>query len=247
MEIPEMDASLQSRLQNLFNGATRVTVLTGAGISAESGIPTFRGPEGLWNDHKPEDLATPEAFARDPELVWSWYDWRRGLVAKARPNAAHIALAALERRAAVSVITQNVDGLHAQAGSRELIELHGNIWKVRCTACAVISANTEVPLRAIPPRCARCQRVVRPHIVWFGEAVDPYDYQRSVEMTRSADLFLAIGTSGLVHPAAGLARVAKTAGVTVVEINPDETPHSPLADLVVRDRASHVFEGLSFA
>ena len=242
-----MDVSLQSRLQNLFSGATRVTVLTGAGISAESGIPTFRGPEDLWKTYKPEDLATPEAFARDPELVWHWYDWRRGLVAKARPNAAHIALAALERRAAVSVITQNVDGLHAQAGSRELIELHGNIWKVRCTACAVISANTAVPLPAIPPRCARCQRVVRPHIVWFGEAVDPYDYQRSVEMTRSADLFLAIGTSGLVHPAAGLARVAKTAGVTVVEINPNETPQSPLADLVIRDRASHVFERLNFA
>ncbi len=242
-----MTASLQSRLQNLLDGAARVTVLTGAGISAESGIPTFRGPEGLWNNYRPEELATPEAFARAPELVWRWYDWRRGVVAKARPNPAHTALAVLERRAAVSVITQNVDGLHAQAGSRELIELHGNIWKVRCTGCSVISSNLEVPLSAIPPRCPHCQRVVRPHIVWFGEAVDPYDYQRSVEMTRSADLFLAIGTSGLVHPAAALARIAKTAGATVVEINPDETPNSPLADLVIRDRASRVFEELSLS
>jgi NAD-dependent deacetylase len=238
-------SSSLTRLRELLNRATRVTVLTGAGVSAESGIPTFRGPEGLWNNYRPEDLATPEAFARDPELVWRWYDWRRGIVAKARPNAAHLALAALERERSVSVITQNVDGLHAQAGSRELIELHGNIWKIRCADCAAITTNTEVPLRALPPRCARCKRLVRPHIVWFGEAVDPYDYQRSVEMTRSADLFLVIGTSGLVHPAASLARLARTAGVPVVEINPDSTPNTPLADLVIPDRASEVFTALA--
>ena len=239
--MPRIDVT---RLRDLLDAAARITVLTGAGISAESGIPTFRGPEGLWNNHRPEDLATPDAFARDPGLVWRWYDWRRGLVAKARPNPAHTGLAALERRHAVSVITQNVDGLHARAGSRELIELHGNIWKVRCTGCALISPNTEVPLQTIPPLCPRCRLAVRPHIVWFGEAVDPYDYQRSVEMTRSADVFLVIGTSGLVHPAAGLPRVAKTAGVTVVEINPDPTPHTPLADLVIPERAVPVFEAL---
>jgi NAD-dependent deacetylase len=231
-------------LRNLLERASLVTALTGAGISAESGIPTFRGPEGLWNSYRAEDLATPEAFARDPELVWRWYDWRRGIVARARPNAAHLGLAALERRQRVTVITQNVDGLHGLAGSRELIEVHGNIWKVRCTNCALIAANTEVPLTAIPPRCARCGAVVRPHIVWFGEALDPYDFQRSVEMSRSADAFLVIGTSGLVQPAASLAQVAKSAGATVVEINPDATPTTSLADLVFPERATRVFDAL---
>jgi NAD-dependent deacetylase len=233
------------KLRNLLERASLVTVLTGAGISAESGIPTFRGPEGLWNNYRAEDLATPEAFSRDPELVWRWYDWRRGIVARARPNAAHLGLAALERRQRVTVITQNVDGLHAAAGSRELIEVHGNIWKVRCTNCAVIAANTEVPLATIPPRCARCGAMVRPHIVWFGEALDPYDFQRSVEMSRSADVFLVIGTSGLVQPAASLAGVAKTGGATVVEINPDATPNTSVADLVFPDRATRVFEALA--
>ena len=232
------------QLRALLSRATRVTALTGAGISAESGIPTFRGPEGLWNNYRPEDLATPDAFARDPELVWRWYDWRRGIVAKARPNAAHRGLAMLERDQAVTVITQNVDGLHAAAGSRELIELHGNIWKVRCTSCALIAANTDVPLAVIPPRCGRCGAVVRPHIVWFGEAVDPYDFQRSVEMSRSADVFLVIGTSGVVQPAASLANLAKSAGATVVEINPDPTPITAVASLVFHERATQVFESL---
>ncbi len=236
-----------NKLRNLLERASLVTALSGAGISAESGIPTFRGPEGLWNNYRAEDLATPDAFSRDPELVWRWYDWRRGLVARARPNAAHLGLAALERRQRVSVITQNVDGLHASAGSRELIEVHGNIWKVRCTSCAVIAANAEVPLATIPPRCTRCGAMVRPHIVWFGEALDPYDFQRSVEMSRSADVFLVIGTSGLVQPAASLAGVAKTSGATVVEINPDATPATSIADLVFPERATAVFEALGIS
>lgn len=241
---PDVDSTIDN-LRNLLERASLVTALTGAGISAESGVPTFRGPDGLWNNYRAEDLATPEAFSRDPDLVWRWYDWRRGLVAQARPNAAHLALAGLERRQRVTVITQNVDGLHGLAGSRELIEVHGNIWKVRCTSCATIAPNVEVPLAAVPPRCSRCGATVRPHIVWFGEAVDPYDFQRSVEMSRSADVFLVIGTSGLVQPAASLAQIAKTAGATVVEINPDSTPTTPLADLVFPDRATRVFEALA--
>jgi NAD-dependent deacetylase len=233
-----------TELRRLLERSTRITALTGAGISAESGIPTFRGPDGLWNNYRPEDLATPDAFARDPDLVWRWYDWRRGFVAKASPNPAHIGLAALQPRQAVTVVTQNVDGLHAKAGSRELIELHGNIWKVRCTRCALITTNTEVPLAAIPPRCGGCGALVRPHIVWFGESVDPYDFQRSVEMSRSADVFLVIGTSGLVQPAASFAQIAKSAGATVVEINPDDTPTTPIADLVFRERAVPIFEAL---
>jgi NAD-dependent deacetylase len=235
-----------TELRRLLEPAHRVTALTGAGISAESGIPTFRGPDGLWNNYRPEDLATPDAFARDPALVWRWYDWRRGIVAKASPNPAHMGLAALQQRQAVTVVTQNVDGLHAKAGSRELIELHGNIWKVRCTRCALIVPNAEVPLAAIPPACKSCGALVRPHIVWFGESVDPYDFQRSVEMSRSADVFLVIGTSGLVQPAASFAQIAKSAGATVVEINPDDTPTTPIADLVFRDRAVAVFEALNF-
>ncbi len=241
-----MDSTIDN-LRDLLQRASLVTALTGAGISAESGIPTFRGPEGLWNNFRAEDLATPEAFLRDPELVWRWYDWRRGIVAQARPNAAHLGLAALERRQRVTVVTQNVDGLHGMAGSRELIELHGNIWKVRCTRCALIATNAEVPLTTLPPRCGRCGALVRPHIVWFGEAVDPYDFQRSVEMSRSADVFLVIGTSGLVQPAASLAQVAKTAGATVVEINPDSTPTTSFADLVFPERATRVFEDLGVA
>jgi NAD-dependent deacetylase len=232
-------------LRDLLESASLVTALTGAGISSESGIPTFRGPEGLWNTYRAEDLATPEAFSRDPELVWRWYDWRRDIVRRAQPNAAHLALAALERRQRITVVTQNVDGLHSRAGSRELIELHGNIWKVRCTSCAVIATNSEVPLATIPPRCSRCGALVRPHIVWFGEAVDPYDFQRSIEMSRSADVFLVIGTSGVVQPAASLAQVAKTAGATVVEINPDSTPTTSIADLVFSERATTVFEALA--
>ncbi|MFZ5864078.1 MAG: SIR2 family NAD-dependent protein deacylase [Nitrospirota bacterium] len=234
-----------TRLNSLLNKASRVTVLTGAGISAESGIPTFRGPEGLWRSYRPEDLATPEAFARDPKLVWTWYDWRRGIVAKAEPNAAHHGLAALEHQRAVTVITQNVDGLHRRAGNRELIELHGNIWKVRCTRCALIAGNTEVPCATIPPLCKSCGALVRPHIVWFGESVDPYDFQRSVEMSRSADVFLVIGTSGLVQPAASFAQIAKSSGATVIDINPDDTPITPIADLIFRDRAVPVFEALA--
>lgn len=241
-----MDSAIDN-LRNLLERASLVTALTGAGISAESGIPTFRGPDGLRNNYRAEDLATPEAFSRDPELVWRWYDWRRGIVARAQPNAAHLGLAALEQRQRVTVVTQNVDGLHGKAGSRELIEVHGNIWKVRCTRCARIAANTEVPLAVIPPRCAQCGALVRPHIVWFGEAVDPYDFQRSVEMSRSADVFLVIGTSGLVQPAASLAQVAKSAGSTVVEINPDSTPTTSLADLVFPERATHVFEALGLS
>jgi NAD-dependent deacetylase len=168
-------------------------------------------------------------------------------VRRARPNAAHLALAALERRQRVTVVTQKVAGLHGRAGSREQIELHGKIWQVRCTSCAVIATNSEVPLATFPPRCGRCGALVRPHIVWFGEAVDPYDFQRSIEMSRSADVFLVIGTSGVVQPAASLAQVAKTAGATVVEINPDATPTTPLADLVFQERATRVFEALGIS
>jgi NAD-dependent deacetylase len=218
--------------------AWSITVLTGAGISADSGVPTFRGPDGLWRTYRAEDLATPEAFERDPRLVWEWYNWRRELIATKSPNPAHVALAELERRGndRMWLITQNVDGLHRAAGSRRLSEIHGNIWMVRCTGCGVVNEDRRVPIQILPT-CDACGALLRPHIVWFGESLDPADLRRCTETLQSCDLLLVIGTSGVVYPAAGFASVAKQAGATVVEINLDETPQSPMVDLVLRGRA----------
>jgi NAD-dependent deacetylase len=218
--------------------ARSITVLTGAGISADSGVPTFRGPDGLWRTYRAEDLATPEAFERDPRLVWEWYNWRRELIATKSPNPAHVALAELERREneRMWLITQNVDGLHRAAGSRRLSEIHGNIWMVRCTGCGVVNEDRRVPIQILPT-CDACGALLRPHIVWFGESLDPADLRRCTETLQSCDLLLVIGTSGVVYPAAGFASVAKQAGATVVEINLDETPQSPLVDLVLRGQA----------
>lgn len=225
--------------------AQSIAVLTGAGISADSGVPTFRGAEGLWRTYRAEDLATPEAFERDPRIVWEWYNWRRELIATKLPNPAHIALAELERRAnhRMWLITQNVDGLHRAAGSRRLSEIHGNIWMVRCTGCSVVTEDHRVPI-PILPTCDTCGALVRPHIVWFGEPLDPADLRRCGEALHSCDLLLVIGTSGVVYPAAGFASVAKQAGATVVEINLDETPQSDFADLTLRGRAKDLMPQL---
>ncbi|NOY84042.1 MAG: NAD-dependent deacylase [Nitrospirae bacterium] len=217
--------------------AKSLTVLSGAGISAESGIPTFRGKEGLWNKHRAEDLATPEAFQRDPKLVWAWYQWRRVLIATKNPNAAHEALVTLETKAAsFSLITQNVDGLHTKAGSRLVIELHGNIWKMCCTACGRKTENHAASLSPLPC-CETCQGLLRPDIVWFGEDLDPDNLNRSLDACRNADVMLIIGTSGVVQPAASFASIAKEAGAFVVEINPQPVL-SYLADLVFSEKAA---------
>jgi NAD-dependent deacetylase len=189
-----------------------VVVFTGAGVSAESGIPTFRGESGLWRSFRAEDLATPDAFRRDPGLVWEWYAWRRGLIGAAKPNAAHTAIARL--REAV-VVTQNVDGLHARAGSQDVIELHGNIFRVRCVADDATSLHEE-PFDTIPPHC-QCGALLRPDVVWFGEMLPPGAYERAFASIRNADLLLVIGTSGVVYPAAGLVSVH---GGLSIEINP---------------------------
>jgi NAD-dependent deacetylase len=217
--------------------ARRVTVLTGAGISADSGVPTFRGADGLWRTYRAEDLATPEAFARDPRLVWEWYNWRRELIATKSPNPAHRAIVKLERRHEhFWLITQNVDGLHRAAGSQRLSEIHGNIWKVRCTGCGVISENREIPL-PILPMCRLCNALLRPHIVWFGESLREEDLRRCNEALRACDLLLVIGTSGVVYPAAGFASIAKEVGALVIEINLGSTPQSNLVDLSLQGRA----------
>jgi NAD-dependent deacetylase len=219
--------------------AHRVLVLTGAGVSAESGVPTFRGPEGLWRSFRPEDLATPEAFARDPRLVWEWYAWRREKVAACAPNAAHRALVALEARAPQFLLaTQNVDGLHALAGSRRLVELHGSLWRVRCTGCGEAAARRD-DLGPLPPSCP-CGSVLRPDVVWFGETLPPEALQRAFTAAREAEVVLVVGTSSLVHPAAAIPEAALFAGAYVIEVNPEPTPLSGRASVSLRGRAAEV-------
>lgn len=224
-------------VQKRLREAKAVTVLTGAGISADSGIPTFRGAEGLWKNFRAEELASPEAFERNPRLVWEWYDWRRELIATKKPNAAHHALVSLEQRIdQFWLITQNVDGFHHQAGSQKLSEIHGNIWKVRCTQCGVIEWNQVIPL-PIPPYCRQCQGLLRPHIVWFGESLNPNDLHASYSALQHCELLLIIGTSGIVYPAASFSSIAKEHGACVVECNLEPTPHSALVDLSLQGRA----------
>lgn len=211
--------------------ATSIAVLTGAGISAESGVPTFRGPEGLWRNFSPEELANPHAFRRDPRLVWEWYDWRRGLVAKTEPNAGHLALVRMEQQArSFSLITQNVDGLHDRAGSQDVLKLHGDLWRVRCIGCGKRMDNLVVPLPELPPRCD-CGALLRPDIVWFGEGLPQDVLQAAWARAEAAELFLVIGTSALVQPAASLPLVAKERGARLVEINLEETAISPYVDV----------------
>jgi NAD-dependent deacetylase len=214
--------------------ARSVAVLTGAGVSAESGVPTFRGNNGLWKQYRAEDLATPGAFARDPKLVWEWYDWRRGLIAQAQPNAGHQALVELEKRVpSFTLITQNVDGLHELAGSSNVLEVHGSIWKVRCMSCGREQVDRRTPLPEIPPKC-ECGALLRPGVVWFGEALPTRVWQKAEAAARAADVFLLIGTSAVVYPVAGLAQIAKASGARVVEINIAETVLSDAIDEFLR-------------
>ena len=210
--------------------ASSVAVLTGAGVSAESGVPTFRGNNGLWKRYRSEDLATPQAFARDPKLIWEWYDWRREMLAQAKPNPGHHALAAIERFAPkFTLITQNVDDLHEQAGSRNVLHVHGSIWMMRCVECGHESLDKRSPLPELPPKC-KCGAMLRPGVVWFGEALPSRVWSDAETAARGADLFLVVGTSALVYPAAGLAQIAKRAGARVVEINICETALSDAID-----------------
>ena len=218
---PELPAGLLEAI----HGARQVVALTGAGISAESGVPTFRDARsGLWAKFKPEELATPEAFRRNPKIVWEWYAWRRQLVARVEPNAGHRALVEWERRVPhFTLITQNVDGLHQRAGSRDVIELHGNLARTRCFEEDVLVDRWE-DTGEIPPRCPRCGGWLRPDVVWFNEMLPPEAIERALEASRACDVFLSIGTSALVHPAASLPFEASACGATVVEVNPDDTP-----------------------
>ncbi len=211
-------------------------MLTGAGISAPSGIPTFRDPGGLWENFNIEDYATPEGFARNPEEVWRWYAWRYKKIREAEPNEAHRLLAELEKKKGDGflLVTQNIDGLHQRAGSKRVIELHGSIHRARCTACGYRSELPPPEELEIPPRCPKCGAMMRPDVVWFGEPLPPGAFEAALAGFRSADLAMVIGTSALVEPAASLGRYAKHAGAYLIEINPEETPLTPIADLSLR-------------
>ena len=226
-----------------FRDARHICVLTGAGISAESGVPTFREAQsGLWEQYDPLDLATPDAFLRDPELIWRWYRWRRELVARAEPNAGHQALATLAKLVPrLTLVTQNVDGLHQRAGSKDVIEFHGNLFENRCFAedCVVdCNAKAEVPV------CPGCGSNVRPGVVWFGEAIPEQALNRSFAAAADCDVFLSIGTSSLVFPAAGLADIANSSGAVVIEINPNPTEMSVGFDYAIAGNAGSVLPEL---
>lgn len=243
------------RAAKAIAGARRVVALTGAGISSESGVPTFRGPGGLWRQFRSEDLANLQAFSRNPALVWEWYSWRRRRIAEARPNAGHECLARLERRLpAFTLVTQNVDGLHRQAGSERIVELHGNIWRSVCARrCGAVLDESPWNTRQDPPyrppepgelpRCA-CGSLLRPDVVWFGESLDADVLSRAIEEAEAADVMLVIGTSGLVYPAAALPDLARSNGATIIEINIETTPLSESADIVLRGPSGVVLPAL---
>lgn len=224
---------------------------TGAGISAESGVPTFRGGSGLWKKYRPEELATPEAFRKDPNLVWEFYRWRMKLIMRARPNRAHRALAELERMGIVkAVITQNVDDLHREAGSQNVIELHGNIFRVRCTSCGYTEdlkrsgrLNEFLKEKGLP-RCPECGSLLRPDVVWFGEPLPREALEEAFRLAERADVVLVIGTSGVVYPAAYIPQIVKETGGRVIEINPEESGITPIADVFLRYPAGEAMERL---
>jgi NAD-dependent deacetylase len=255
MAVEQATPDTLERAAKAIAGARRVVALTGAGISSESGVPTFRGPGGLWRQFRPEDLANLQAFSRNPALVWAWYFWRRQRIAEARPNAGHECLARLERRLpAFTLVTQNVDGLHRQAGSARVVELHGNIWRSVCARrCGVVLDESPWRTRLDPayaspepnalPRCA-CGSLLRPDVVWFGESLDAEVLSSAIDEAQAADVMLVIGTSGLVHPAAALPDLARRSGATTIEINVEPTPLSDSVDIVLRGPSGVVLPAL---
>ena len=253
-KVPDDGALAEAR--EILGTARSVLVLTGAGISADSGVPTFRGKEGMWRRYRPEELATPGAFERDPRLVWEWYAMRRDVVSACRPNAAHAAIARWQLRETpdVLVATQNVDGLHDLAwrevagaepdpGHAPLAEVHGTLFRVRCTACGVRRPHREpvdTTSVAALPRCATCDGLLRPDVVWFGEPLDPTVIGRAFDFAERADVCLVVGTSAVVYPAAGLPAATADRGGRIVEVNPEPTPLTPRCAASIRGGAAAV-------
>jgi NAD-dependent deacetylase len=232
-------------LLHALRHARKIVVLTGAGVSAESGVPTFRDAQtGLWSQFKPEDLATPRAFRKNPRLVWEWYEWRRQLVRDAKPNSAHIALARMENKVAeFTLVTQNVDGLHQRAGSRNVIEIHGNITRTKCFEEDTVVSEWK-DTGDVPPKCPHCGGLLRPDVVWFEEGLPEGLAETAFKASRECDVFLCIGTSAVVYPAASLPLEALANQATVIEINPDPTPLSPKATYVLNGPAGKILPEL---
>ena len=237
--------SVPSTLITRLQTARRIAVLTGAGISAESGVPTFREAQtGLWARYNPEELATPEAFRRNPRLVWEWYAWRQQRVRQAEPNPGHHALAAMERHCAeFTLITQNVDGLHRRAGSHQVLELHGNLFRAKCCDEDRLVEDAQEG-GELPPRCPHCGGLLRPDVVWFGEMLPAGVLRAAQQAASRAEVFFSIGTSALVYPAADLPLLALRAGATVVEINPQPTPLSSQVTFSLNGAAGVVLPAL---
>ena len=218
--------------------------LTGAGISAESGIPTFRGKNGLWRKFRAEDLATPEAFSRNPKLVWEWYSWRISMILKADPNPAHYALAILEDMGILkAIITQNVDDLHERAGTKNLIKIHGDILTARCTSCRY-TKKLDSPPNELPPKCPNCGSLLRPGVVWFGEPLPKKELDATFINASKADGILVVGTSGVVYPAASIPLIVKERGGFVVEVNIKPSNITQIADFFIQGKAGEILPRL---
>ncbi len=236
----EFSEKLLKRLKVAYT----VGVLTGAGISAASGVPTFRGKDGLWNKYRPEELANFEAFQKNPKLVWEWYQWRRELIQNVQPNLGHYALVDMERIfPEFVVITQNVDNLHQRAGSKYVIELHGNIFRSKCSRCGKPYSG-EIDIKKGIPVCPECGGLIRPDVVWFGEMLPEENLRKAQEFAMASEVFFAIGTSAVVEPAASLPYMAKGNGAYVVEINPEKTPLTDAADEHLEGEADRILPSL---
>jgi NAD-dependent deacetylase len=233
------------KLLDKLASASAVAALTGAGISAESGVPTFRGSEGLWKKFKPEELASFDAFIKNPDLVWEWYAYRKKLIAEVKPNPGHYALAEMEKLfREFAVITQNIDNLHRRAGSTRVHELHGNIERNYCINCGRRYRNEELSSTASAPRCIDCGGLIRPDVVWFGELLPTNEWELADRASRNADVFFSIGTSAIVYPAASLPLAAKESGAYIVEINAEVTPLSDIAQESLIGKAGEILPRL---
>lgn len=226
-----------------FDAFERIVFFTGAGLSRESGVPTYRGPGGIWKDYQYESVACQDAFDRDPNVVWEFHNYRRSIVGSAEPSLGHSIIAGLSEKKEVSVITQNIDGLHQLAGTRDVIELHGSLWRVRCDVCGSRREDRDVPFA--PLKCSGCGTYWRPDIVWFGDALRGDAIEAAAVALSTCDLLVSVGTSAVVYPAAALPEIAKAAGAVCVEINPEETPMSDMYDVQFRTTANEALDRLA--
>lgn len=233
-----MFESVSSKLSKAKN----IVFVTGAGISQESGIPTFRGKDGLWRNHSAMRLASIEAFNQDPEFVWEWYNERRKNIFEAKPNGGHLAIAKLEKYANVTVLTQNIDGLHQKAGSTKVLELHGSIIRIKCTVCD-FKNETDEEITEIPPKC-KCGNILRPDVVWFGENLNDEIWKNAIDLASHCDLMIIAGTSLVVSPSNSLPTYAKENGATLIEINPVNTRMSSQMDLAIKDTSVNALSQL---